>query len=102
MLKYLVIAALVLLLILFIYSRLRPYFKLFGKIAGALRSMTNAPSDFSTPRSKGKVDGKLVKCGVCGTWVPADRAFGNKGLAAYCSRACFEKSSDAKTQRATG
>lgn len=95
-LKYVVIAVLIFLLLLFIYSRLSPYFKLIGKIVGTLKSLTNAPADFSAPRARAKVDRKLVKCAACGTWVPGDRTVGN----GYCSRACLEKSSRSESHRA--
>lgn len=96
MLKYVVIAVLVFLLLLFIYSRLSPYFKLIGKIVGTLKSITNPPADFSAPRSRVKVDRKLVKCAACGTWVPADRTVGHN----YCSKECLDKSSRSESHRA--
>ena len=79
--KYLIIAALVSIIFVLVYSRVRPYLKLFQQVANSL----NAPPEQRTPSRN-----KLVRCDRCGTWVPADRAMKlNSGLATYCSAECL-------------
>ena len=79
--KYLVIAALVSIIFVLVYSRVRPYLKLFQQVANSL----NAPPEQRTPSRN-----KLVRCDRCGTWIPADRAMKlNSGLATYCSAECL-------------
>jgi hypothetical protein len=78
--KYLVIAVLVSIIFVLVYSRIRPYLKLIQQISGSL----NAPPQERTPSRN-----KLVRCDRCGTWVPADRALKlGSGLATYCSAEC--------------
>ena len=96
MLKYLVIGSLLVLLLLLLYSKLHPYIKMLGKFVGTVRTIANAGSSSGGARP-GKVDGKLVKCVSCGTWVPSGRSVGVKTNLAYCSTDCLEKS--AATQR---
>jgi hypothetical protein len=79
--KYLVIAALVSIIFVLVYSRIRPYLKLMQTVANSL----NSPPEQKTPSSN-----KLVRCDRCGTWIPADRAMTlNSGLATYCSAECM-------------
>jgi epoxyqueuosine reductase QueG len=79
--KYLIIAALVSIIFVLVYSRIRPYLKLIQQISNSL----NAPPEQRTPSRN-----KLVRCDRCGTWVPADRAINlNSGLATYCSAECM-------------
>ena len=79
--KYLIIAALVSIIFVLVYSRIRPYLKLFQQVANSL----NAPPEERTPSRN-----KLVRCDRCGTWIPADRAMKlNSGLATYCSSECL-------------
>ncbi|MEK6282248.1 MAG: hypothetical protein AABN95_17970 [Acidobacteriota bacterium] len=91
--KYLVIAALLVLLLLLLYSRVHPYIKLLKKILGTVRTMTGSPSNSAggARGSTAKVESKLVRCVGCGTWVPANRAISPMGSSAYCSRECLEK-----------
>ena len=78
--KYLIIAVLVSIIFVLVYSRIRPYLKLIQQISGSL----NAPPQDRTPSRN-----KLVRCDRCGTWVPADRAMTlGSGLATYCSAEC--------------
>jgi len=79
--KYVVIAALVSIIFLLVYSRIRPYLKLMQQVANSL----NAPPQEKTPSRN-----KLVRCDRCGTWIPADRAIKlGSGLATYCSAECL-------------
>ncbi len=90
--KYLVIAALVALLVLLLYSKLYPYINAVKKILGAAKTMTNSPPNSGGFGAAAKVDRKLVRCVACGTWIPADRAVGGRsGGPVYCSRECIEK-----------
>ena len=99
MLKYLIIGSLLVLLLLLLYSKLHPYIKMLGKFVGTARSIANAGSAAGAARP-GKVDGKLVKCVSCGTWVPAGRAVKVKTNLSYCSTDCLEKSAAAPRHKA--
>lgn len=99
MLKYLVIGSLILLLLLLLYSKLHPYIKMLGKFVGAVRTIAKTGSVAGVSRP-GKVDGKLVKCVSCGTWVPSGRAVGVKTNLAYCSTDCLEKSAASQRHKA--
>ena len=99
MLKYLIIGSLLALLLLLLYSKLHPYIKMLGKIVGTVKTIANSGSVAGSARP-GKVDGKLVKCVGCGTWVPAGRAVGVKSSLAYCSTDCLEKSAASERRKA--
>ena len=104
-LKYLVVASLLTLLLILIYSRVRPYLKFLKKILGSLNAVADSQSAGygSAKPSATRIDTKLVKCVSCGTWVPADRAIGFKaGSSIYCSRECTEKPSKGKEQKIAG
>ena len=82
--KYLIIAALVSIIFVLVYSRIRPYLKLIQQVANSL----NAPPEQQKTPSRNK----LVRCDRCGTWIPADRAMKlGSGLATYCSAECMEQ-----------
>jgi hypothetical protein len=86
--KYLIIAALVSIIFVLIYSRIRPYLKLFQQVVNAL----NAPGEKRIPSQN-----KLVRCESCGTWIPAERAMSlNSGLATFCSPECMAKKTPAR------
>jgi len=79
--KYVIIAALLGIIFVLVYSRVRPYLKLIQQLTDSL----NAPPEQKTPSRN-----KLVRCDRCGTWIPADRAMKlNSGLATYCSAECL-------------
>ena len=79
--KYVIIAALVSIIFVLVYSRIRPYLKLIQQLTESL----NAPPEQKTPSRN-----KLVRCDRCGTWIPADRAMRlGSGLATYCSAECM-------------
>ena len=81
--KYVIIAALVSIIFVLVYSRIRPYLKLIQQITNSL----NAPPEQKTPSRN-----KLVRCDRCGTWIPADRALKlNSGLATFCSAECMSQ-----------
>ena len=82
--KYLVIGALVGIIFVLVYSRIRPYLKLFQQVANSL----NVPPGEKKIPSRNK----LVRCDRCGTWIPAERALNlNAGLATFCSPECMAK-----------
>ncbi len=99
MLKYLIIGSLLVLLVVVVYSRLHPYIKMLGKFVGTVRTIANAGSSASGSRP-GRVDGKLVKCTSCGTWIPAGRAVGVKTNLTFCSTECLEKSAEGQRHKA--
>jgi len=79
--KYVIIAALVSIIFVLVYSRIRPYLKLIQELTNSL----NASPEQKTPSRN-----KLVRCDRCGTWIPADRAMRlGSGLATYCSAECM-------------
>jgi len=91
--KYLIIAALVSIIFVLVYSRIRPYLKLIQKVASSLEVAT----DQRTPSRN-----KLVRCERCSTWIPADRALTlNSGLATFCSPECMAKE-PSKKQKIAG
>jgi len=88
-LKYLVIAALLFLFLLLLYSRVRPYIEAIRKVMASLQGGSQQAN--GGKRSSVKVESKLVRCVACGTWIPADRVISAMGSSAYCSRECLEK-----------
>lgn len=99
--KYLIIAALVGIAFVLIYSRVRPYLKLFRKVVESLNSATDNPATGGTPRSPSK--NKLVRCDSCGTWIPAERAVHlGAGLTSFCSAECLTKNSQSHERKLAG
>jgi len=91
-LKVFIIAALLALLFLLAYSKIKPYLALFKKILNTARAFS-APIESTKQSTPKKVDGKLVKCVSCGTWIPAERAIAiGSGGPVYCSSGCIENS----------
>jgi hypothetical protein len=89
--KYLIIAALVSIIFVLVYSRVRPYLKLIQKVISSLNAAVDI-STTSTTASQPKTPSKnkLVRCESCGTWIPAERALNlNSGLATFCSAECM-------------
>lgn len=100
--KYLIIAALVSIAFVLIYSRVRPYLKLIRKVVESLNVATEGTVTTATQqRSPSK--NKLVRCDSCGTWIPAERALHlGSGLASFCSTECVTKSSESKERKLAG
>lgn len=89
--KYLIIAALVSIVFVLIYTRVRPYLKLVQKILQSLTAVADITTTTAS-RPDTRSENKLVRCDSCGTWVPADRSLKLKsGLATYCSTECMTK-----------
>lgn len=101
MFKVLVIAALLALLLLLVYSKLYPYFQLLKKILGVAKSVIEPQP--GSRRNVAKGESKLVRCIGCGTWIPAERAIGAAmGTSIYCSSKCLEKKSAEKERKLAG
>jgi len=99
-LKYLIIAAVVSVVSILIYVRLRPYLQLIRKVVTALNVSTEVTT---APRERSPSKNKLVRCDSCGTWVPADRVFRlSSGLASYCSRECLANKSESQEKKLAG
>jgi len=99
-LKYLIIAAVVSVVSILIYVRLRPYLQLIRKVVTALNVSTEVTA---APRERSPSKNKLVRCDSCGTWVPADRTFRlSSGLANYCSRECLANKSESQEKKLAG
>ena len=100
--KYLIIAALVSIAFVLVYSRVRPYLKLIRKVVESLNVATEGTVTTATQqRSPSK--NKLVRCDSCGTWIPAERALHlGSGLASYCSTECLTKNSETKERKLAG
>jgi hypothetical protein len=89
--KYLIIAGLLSIIFVLVYSRVRPYLKLIQKIVNSLNVATDINASTAT-RQKSPLSNKLVRCERCGTWIPAERALKlNSGLATFCSPECLAK-----------
>jgi hypothetical protein len=90
--KYLIIAALVSIVFVLVYSRVRPYLKLIQKIASSLNAAVDITTNTAAVQPKTLSKNKLVRCESCGTWIPAERAMRlNAGLATFCSAECMAK-----------
>ena len=100
--KYLIIAALVSIAFVIIYSRVRPYLKLIRKVVESLNVATEGTVTTATQqRSPSK--NKLVRCDSCGTWIPAERALHlGSGIASFCSTECLTKNSQTKERKLAG
>lgn len=99
--KYLIIATLVSVAFVIIYSRLRPYLLLMRKLVNTLNSAAETTTAADAPRTPSK--NKLVRCDSCGTWIPAERAIHlGSGLASFCSTECLTKNSEGKQQKLAG
>ena len=100
--KYLLIAFLLGVVFVLVYSRVRPYLQLFRKVVESLNAATDGTATTAaTQRTPPK--SKLVRCDSCGTWVPADRAIHlGSGLASFCSPECLTKNSQSKEEKLAG
>ena len=89
--KYLIIAGLLSVIFVLIYSRVRPYLQLIQKVINSLNVATNINASTAS-RQKTPSKNKLVRCESCETWIPAERALNlNSGLATFCSSECMAK-----------
>ena len=89
--KYLIIAGLLSIIFVLVYSRVRPYLQLIQKVINSLSVATDISAS-TAPRQKSVSENKLVRCERCGTWIPAERALRlGSGLATFCSPECLAK-----------
>ena len=87
--KYLIIAALVSIVAVVVYARIRPYLKLIQKVAQSLNVVTDISGTTASGQETPSTN-KLIRCDRCGTWIPAERALRLKsGLATFCSPECM-------------
>ena len=99
--KYLIIAAVVALAFVFVYSRVRPYLLLIRKVVNGLNASVTV-GDVQTSQNR-SAENKLVNCAGCETWIPEDRALNlRKGSAVYCSAECLEKQAEKKERKLAG
>lgn len=105
--KYLLIVAVLGVIFVLLYMRLRPYINFARRILGVVREARGVNAGQPTPsvaRQSNKNGERLVRCAVCGTWLPASRALTLRSASSsYCSHACMERSAGAaSTRRAAG
>ena len=95
--KYVIIAALVSIIFVLVYTRVRPYLKLIQKVMQSLNVVTDINTSTATTRQKVSSRNKLVRCDSCGTWIPSERALSlNSGLATFCSAECMKPAKERK------
>ena len=100
--KYLIIAALVSIVFVLIYARVRPYLKLIRNVAQSLNAVTDVKVT-SASQERTPSRNELVRCDRCGTWIPAARALKlNSGLATFCSPECMTGESASKERKIAG
>ncbi len=102
MVKFLIIAALVSIVFVLVYSRVRPYLKLMRKVVESLNVATDVNTT-TAQTQKTPSKNKLVRCERCGTWIPAERAMKlTSGLATFCSPECMAREPSAKERKLAG
>jgi len=100
--KYLIIAALVSIIFVLVYTRVRPYLKLIQKVMQSLNVVTDINTS-TAERQKVPSRNKLVRCDSCGTWIPAERAVHlGSGLSSFCSAECLTKNSEKQERKLAG
>ena len=91
--KYVIIVALVSIIFVLVYARVRPYLKLIQKVMQSFQVVTDINTTTAS-RQRTPSRNKLVRCDRCGTWIPAERAMRlNSGLATFCSAECMSQGS---------
>jgi len=95
-LKYLIVFAVLGILLTLLYLRLRPYINFARRVFGVVRESRGmgAGNTMASPAHQvARNSETLVRCAVCGAWVPASRALTFRSAAtSYCSHACMERS----------
>jgi hypothetical protein len=96
--KYLLVVALLALVAVLVYWRLRPYIQMARRALGFVRDvrrLSQQDAHGPAPRraSPAATGERLVRCSSCGTWLPASRALDVRASAeAFCSADCLERS----------
>ena len=100
--KYLIIGALLSIIFVLVYSRVRPYLVLIQKVIQSFQVVTDvSTTTASTQKTPSK--NKLVRCESCGTWIPAERALNlSSGLATFCSPECMAKKTASPERKIAG
>jgi hypothetical protein len=99
--KYLIIGALLSIIFVLVYSRVRPYLKLIEQVIKSFQVVTDVSATTATPKTPSK--NKLVRCESCGTWIPAERALNlSSGLATFCSPECMTKKTASPERKIAG
>ena len=101
--KYLIIAALVSIIFVLVYARVRPYLKLIQKVVQSFNVVTEINTSAAAAQPKTPSKNKLIRCDSCGTWIPAERALSlNSGLATFCSAECMANRGSSKERKLAG
>jgi hypothetical protein len=100
--KYLIIGALLSIIFVLVYSRVRPYLKLIEQVIKSFQVVTDVSATTAAgPKTPSK--NKLVRCESCGTWIPAERALSlSSGLATFCSPECMSKKTASPKRKIAG
>jgi len=87
-LKYLILAAIIGLVLALLLRRLLPYFRMAQSFIKTIQQIKSGvgPATASSARRQ-QAQENLVRCSVCGTWVPAARALGSSAQP-FCSDRC--------------
>ena len=100
--KYLIIGALLSIIFVLVYSRVRPYLKLIQKVIQSFQVVTDVTATTASSQ-KTRSKNKLVRCESCGTWIPAERALNlRSGLATFCSPECMAKKTASPERKIAG
>jgi len=74
------------LLLVLLYRRLRPYLKAIRNFINTVRQFQAAAAG---PKRQGETE-KLVRCEMCGVWIPITRALTSRsGEMLFCSAECL-------------
>ena len=100
--KYLIIGALLSIIFVLVYSRVRPYLKLIEQVIKSFQVVADvSTTTAASPKTPSK--NKLVRCESCGTWIPAERALNlSSGLATFCSPECMAKKNASPKRKIAG
>jgi len=86
-LRILFVLGLVLALALLVYRAVRPYLKLIRQFFQTVRHFQSVGN---SPPASGQQREKLIKCGICDTWIPQSRALAANSVE-YCSQDCLSR-----------
>ena len=95
--KYLIVASLLLVVLLLVYLRIKPYLSLARRVLRAFRNVQEVHrQQFGAQPRRSPARGfseRLVRCHTCRVLLPASRAIAlqRSPEAVYCSRDCLQK-----------
>lgn len=94
--KYLLLLAVLTVVALLVFWRLRPYIHFARRAFGFVRDvrrLSRQDLPGPAPRRASSAGERLVRCASCGTWLPSSRALAARASSeAYCSTDCLELS----------